>query len=117
MTTHQQQTHYETHLDGEKDYAKDEEAIDATVQVHETTDADDESYKAQSKWTRRYRSTFFQMWILGILSFCGPSMSDSISALGGGGLATPYVANLGNALNYAMSTCVTVSWHCFASES
>jgi hypothetical protein len=41
-------------------------------------------------------------------SFCGPSMQDSISALGGGGLATPYLANLANSLSYALSAVTTL---------
>lgn len=37
------------------------------------------------------------------LSFVGPAMSDAISNLGGGGLSTPYLGNLANALDYASS--------------
>jgi hypothetical protein len=39
------------------------------------------------------------------LSFVGPAMSDAISNLGGGGLSTPYLANLATALGY-MSGCL-----------
>lgn len=35
-------------------------------------------------------------------------MSDAISNLGGGGLSTPWIANLANSLNYAMSFCSTI---------
>lgn len=42
------------------------------------------------------------------LSFVGPAMSDAISNLGGGGLSTPYLANLANALNYAAGCLMTL---------
>lgn len=35
-------------------------------------------------------------------------MNDAISNLGGGGLSTPYLANLAQALNYAMSCLMTL---------
>lgn len=35
------------------------------------------------------------------LSFVGPAMSDAISNLGGGGLSTPFLANLATSLNCA----------------
>ena len=51
-------------------------------------------------------------------------MSDAISNLGGGGLSTPWLANLANSLNYACSFASTVlggpiinkigiKWSCF----
>ncbi|KAK8869439.1 hypothetical protein IAR55_000003 [Kwoniella newhampshirensis] len=57
-----------------------------------------------NKWTRRYRSVAFQMVILAVLAFSGPSMSNAISALGGGGLATPYTANAASATQYSVSS-------------
>jgi MFS family permease len=42
------------------------------------------------------------------LSLVGPAMSDAISNLGGGGLATPWLANLANSLSYAMSFVSTI---------
>ena len=78
-----------------------------------------------SKWTRRYRSVAFQMVVLAILSFSGPSMSNgmfsccplpiwrtlltektAISGLGGGGLATPYTANAASATQYSTSALI-----------
>lgn len=35
-------------------------------------------------------------------------MSDAITNLGGGGLSTPYLANLATALNYAMGCATTL---------
>lgn len=42
------------------------------------------------------------------LSFVGPAMSDAISNLGGGGLSTPYLANLATALSYMAGCLITV---------
>lgn len=42
------------------------------------------------------------------LSFVGPAMSDAISNLGGGGLSTPYLANLATALGYASGCIMTL---------
>lgn len=53
-----------------------------------------------------FRSVLFQMVLFGALSFVGPAMGDAISNLGGGGLSSPYLANLANALNYALG-CIT----------
>ncbi|KAH7093656.1 major facilitator superfamily domain-containing protein [Paraphoma chrysanthemicola] len=55
-----------------------------------------------------YRSVLFQMILFGLLSLVGPAMSDAISNLGGGGLSTPWLANLANSLSYAMSFCSTI---------
>ncbi|KAM0418895.1 hypothetical protein ACHAPT_012160 [Fusarium lateritium] len=60
------------------------------------------------KWLRRYRSVAFQMVILAILSFSGPSMSNAISGLGGGGLATPYTANAAMATQYSTSALIAM---------
>ncbi|OBT73199.1 hypothetical protein VF21_08712 [Pseudogymnoascus sp. 05NY08] len=61
----------------------------------------DSSYLHASKFTRFYRSVLFQMILFGALSFVGPAMSDAISNLGGGGLSTPFLANLATSLNAA----------------
>ncbi|KAH7562174.1 major facilitator superfamily domain-containing protein [Bipolaris maydis] len=55
-----------------------------------------------------FRSVLFQMILFGALSLVGPAMSDAISNLGGGGLSTPWLANLANSLNYTMSFCSTI---------
>ncbi|KAI1380273.1 duf895 domain protein membrane protein [Hypoxylon crocopeplum] len=61
-----------------------------------------------SKWVRRYRSVAFQMVVLAMLSFSGPSMSNAISSLGGGGLATPYTANIASATQYSTSILIAM---------
>lgn len=42
------------------------------------------------------------------LSLVGPAMSDAITNLGGGGLSTPWLANLAQSLSYAMSFFSTI---------
>ncbi|KFY39273.1 hypothetical protein V495_06039, partial [Pseudogymnoascus sp. VKM F-4514 (FW-929)] len=90
----------------------------------------DTSYLRASRFTRFWRSVLFQMLLFGAyvssfslssshfypllspptpnpplipnsLSFVGPAMSDAISNLGGGGLSTPFLANLATSLNSA----------------
>ncbi|KXH36249.1 major facilitator superfamily transporter [Colletotrichum simmondsii] len=68
----------------------------------------DEAYLRASKSTRFYRGVLFQMILFGALSFVGPAMSDAISNLGGGGLSTPYLANLATALSYMAGCLITV---------
>ncbi|GAM34500.1 hypothetical protein TCE0_015f02123 [Talaromyces pinophilus] len=68
----------------------------------------DEEYLRASKTTQFMRGVFFQMILFGALSFVGPSMSDAISNLGGGGLSTPYLANLATSLVYASGVIVTL---------
>lgn len=61
----------------------------------------DTAYLASGRFTKLFRSVLFQMIMFGAISFVGPAMSDAISNLGGGGLSSPYLSNLANALNYA----------------
>ncbi|KPM37677.1 hypothetical protein AK830_g8888 [Neonectria ditissima] len=68
----------------------------------------DEAYLRASSATKFYRSVLFQMILFGALSFVGPAMADAISNLGGGGLSSPYLANLANSLNYASGCMVTL---------
>ncbi|KAL4929744.1 major facilitator superfamily domain-containing protein [Aspergillus undulatus] len=53
-------------------------------------------------WKRVWQHSLTQMVLLSIQAFCGPAMSDAIAGLGGGGLATPEVSNIFNAINYAL---------------
>ncbi|KAK2030393.1 major facilitator superfamily transporter [Colletotrichum zoysiae] len=69
------------------------------------TEEVDEGYLRASRFSKFYRSVLFQMILFGALSFVGPAMSDAISNLGGGGLSTPYLANLATSLAY-MSGCL-----------
>jgi MFS family permease len=68
----------------------------------------EEPQQPQSKWTTFYRGVLFQMILFGALSLVGPAMSDAITNLGGGGLSTPWLANLAQALSYAMSFFSTI---------
>ncbi|KAK2767524.1 hypothetical protein FQN54_003681 [Arachnomyces sp. PD_36] len=53
-------------------------------------------------WKRVWQHSLTQMILLSIQAFCGPAMSDAITGLGGGGLATPQVSNISTSINYAM---------------
>ncbi|OBT81517.1 hypothetical protein VE02_09755 [Pseudogymnoascus sp. 03VT05] len=94
------------------DISRIEDAEVTSPAVEDTRDLDvkmqwgqvveiDSSYRRASKFTRFYRSVLFQMILFGALSFVGPAMSDAISNLGGGGLSTPFLANLATSLNAA----------------
>ncbi|KAK4689638.1 hypothetical protein P7C73_g465, partial [Tremellales sp. Uapishka_1] len=88
-----------------------EQPLESVVAVQNRDDEEDvvdESYLSSSKWVRIFRGTYFQMAMLGGLSFSGPAMSDAIDGLGGGGLATPYTANAANAASYALSCAMTL---------
>lgn len=61
----------------------------------------DTAYLSSGRFTKFFRGVLFQMILFGAISFVGPAMSDAISNLGGGGLSSPYLSNLANALNYA----------------
>lgn len=64
---------------------------------------DMEHYRATVPlWKRVWQHSLTQMILLSIQSFCGPAMSDAITGLGGGGLATPLVSNISTAIRYAM---------------
>ncbi|KAL2841760.1 major facilitator superfamily domain-containing protein [Aspergillus pseudoustus] len=54
------------------------------------------------RWKRVWQHSLTQMILLSIQAFCGPAMSDAITGLGGGGLATPQVSNISTAIRYAM---------------
>ncbi|KFZ01411.1 hypothetical protein V500_00784 [Pseudogymnoascus sp. VKM F-4518 (FW-2643)] len=68
----------------------------------------DEAHLRASTAKKFWRSVLFQMVLFGALSFVGPAMTDAISNLGGGGLSTPFLANLATSLNYAASVLVTL---------
>ncbi|KAF9881471.1 major facilitator superfamily transporter [Colletotrichum karsti] len=68
----------------------------------------DDAYLRATKFTKFWRSVLWQMILFGALSFVGPAMSDAISNLGGGGLSTPYLANLATSLNYAAGCLMTL---------
>ncbi|KAF5252695.1 hypothetical protein FANTH_2322 [Fusarium anthophilum] len=94
----------DTKISGHNDLAPTTSYIDGEV-----LDAGiDYSYLNTSKFTKFYRSVLFQMILLGLLSCVGPAMSDAISNLGGGGLSTPYLANLATSLNYTAGCLLTL---------
>ncbi|KAF9486910.1 hypothetical protein BDN71DRAFT_1405485, partial [Pleurotus eryngii] len=47
-----------------------------------------------------FRSTTFQVLVVGGVFFCAPGMYNALSALGAGGLATPWYANATAAAGY-----------------
>ncbi|KAJ8522395.1 hypothetical protein ONZ45_g1042 [Pleurotus djamor] len=47
-----------------------------------------------------FRSTIFQVFVVGGVFFCAPGMYNALSALGAGGLATPWYANATAAAGY-----------------
>ncbi|CAI7626865.1 unnamed protein product [Penicillium pancosmium] len=86
---------------------RDEEPRDPETQQAELTDLphgiDVEQYRATvPRWKRIWQHSLTQMVLLSIQAFCGPAMSDAITGLGGGGLATPQVSNISTAIRYAM---------------
>ncbi|RKL44800.1 hypothetical protein BFJ72_g3451 [Fusarium proliferatum] len=94
----------DTKISGHNDLAPTNSYIDGEV-----LDAGiDYGYFNASKFTKFYRSVLFQMILLGLLSCVGPAMSDAISNLGGGGLSTPYLANLATSLNYTAGCLLTL---------
>ncbi|SCO23475.1 uncharacterized protein FFE2_15592 [Fusarium fujikuroi] len=94
----------DTKISGHNDLAPTTSYIDGEV-----LDAGiDYGYFNASKFTKFYRSVLFQMILLGLLSCVGPAMSDAISNLGGGGLSTPYLANLATSLNYTAGCLLTL---------
>ncbi|KAJ6618791.1 major facilitator superfamily domain-containing protein [Mycena sp. CBHHK59/15] len=56
-----------------------------------------------------YRSTIFQILVVGGVFFCAPGMYNALSSLGAGGLATPWYANATAAAGYVFMafTCIT----------
>lgn len=53
-------------------------------------------------WMQWRRTTLAQMIVLSCLAFCGPAMSDAISNLGGGGLASAEAFLAASASQYAI---------------
>ncbi|GJN94059.1 hypothetical protein Rhopal_007123-T1 [Rhodotorula paludigena] len=51
---------------------------------------------------RIYRSTFFQILIVGIISLLAPGLWNGAQALGAGGALEPYLVNAGNSIVFAL---------------
>ncbi|RJE21794.1 hypothetical protein PHISCL_05885 [Aspergillus sclerotialis] len=83
-----------------------EDAVPTVPTTNEPTPAngvDLEEYRMNVPlWKRVWQHSLTQMFLLSVQSFCGPAISDAITGLGGGGLATPEVSNISNALRYAL---------------
>ncbi|KAH7199380.1 major facilitator superfamily domain-containing protein [Fusarium oxysporum] len=94
----------DTKISGHNDLAPTTSYIDGEV----LDTGIDHGYLNAPKFTKFYRSVLFQMILLGLLSCVGPAMSDAISNLGGGGLSTPYLANLATSLNYTAGCLLTL---------
>ncbi len=116
-------------MSGDKKTHEDGQAVAAEPIAGESHELDHFALRVveipQNKWLRRYRSVAFQMVVLALLAFSGPSMSNgksfpgakfvdlrtrvnityliAISSLGGGGQATPYTANTASATQYSTS--------------
>ncbi|KAL2867717.1 major facilitator superfamily domain-containing protein [Aspergillus lucknowensis] len=86
----------------------DSKTPDPSSQLPDGTDAQGavvnmEAYRETVPlWKRAWQHSLTQMILLSIQAFCGPAMSDAITGLGGGGLATPQVSNISTAIRYAM---------------
>ncbi|KAF4119667.1 Ion channel regulatory protein UNC-93 [Geosmithia morbida] len=90
-----------TKVDG-KEVAVDASQPDTAVLPSGTTNLDMDEYQATVPlWRRVWQHSLTQMMLLSVQAFCGPAMADAIAGLGGGGLATPRVNNITNALTYA----------------
>lgn len=58
----------------------------------------------RSRWERFYRSTLFQILIVGICSFCSPGIWVAMNGLGVGGSQSPDLVNAANAILYGFMT-------------
>ncbi|KAJ7246011.1 hypothetical protein C8J57DRAFT_1347723 [Mycena rebaudengoi] len=56
-----------------------------------------------------FRSTIFQIFVVGAVFFCAPGIDNALSSLGAGGLATPWYANATAAASFAFMAfmCIT----------
>ncbi|KAF9259716.1 hypothetical protein L218DRAFT_874130 [Marasmius fiardii PR-910] len=56
-------------------------------------DGQESEVEAPSYKVHWFRSTLFQVVVVGMVFFCAPGMSNALASLGAGGLATPWYAN------------------------
>ncbi|KAM0706187.1 hypothetical protein Q7P35_006736 [Cladosporium inversicolor] len=54
------------------------------------------------RFSTLYRSTLFQIVIVGLVAFCEPGIWTALNNLGAGGNAKPYLNNAANALTYGL---------------
>lgn len=55
--------------------------------------------RVQVKW---YRSTFYNITILGLCNFAAPGIWSAMNSLGAGGTASPALTNAANALTFCL---------------
>lgn len=55
--------------------------------------------RVQTKW---YRSTFYNITILGLCNFAAPGIWTAMNSLGAGGTASPALTNAANALTFCL---------------
>ncbi|KAL5116635.1 hypothetical protein ACEQ8H_005513 [Pleosporales sp. CAS-2024a] len=72
---------------------------DKDVSVETGSEAGMEKRDYPVKW---YRSTFFNMTILGLCNFSAPGIWGAMNSLGAGGAQTPHLVNAGNALTFCL---------------
>ncbi|KAE8146598.1 major facilitator superfamily domain-containing protein [Aspergillus avenaceus] len=77
-------------------------AVSDTTTDHTQAIAVGECTETVPLWKKVWRHSLTQMMLLSVQAFCGPAMSDAITGLGGGGLASPQVSNISNAIRYAL---------------
>ncbi|KAF1363432.1 hypothetical protein EJ07DRAFT_102370 [Lizonia empirigonia] len=63
------------------------------------SDVEEERRNYPTKW---YRSTFFNMTILGLCNFSAPGIWGAMNSLGAGGAQSPHLVNAGNALTFCL---------------
>ncbi|PSN62257.1 hypothetical protein BS50DRAFT_561466 [Corynespora cassiicola Philippines] len=61
-----------------------------------------ESGEKRNHPTRWYRSTFFNMTILGLCNFAAPGIWGAMNSLGAGGAQSPHLVNAANALTFCL---------------
>lgn len=66
----------------------------------------------QVGWIPLFRSTLFQIFIVGLCAFCAPGIWSAMNGLGVGGSASPDLINAANAILYGFMTitCFAGPW-------
>lgn len=71
----------------------------SSVEMHPTRPTQMIQTQGTVKW---YRSTFFNMTILGLCNFAAPGIWGAMNSLGAGGAQKPYLVNTANALTFSL---------------
>ncbi|KAH8920221.1 MFS general substrate transporter [Atractiella rhizophila] len=97
-------------------FPSDEKVSPTNTQVGEAGEIDSLPIHAPPSRVPFFRSTIFQIIVVGGVFFCAPGMYNALSSLGAGGLASPWYVNATNAAGYAFMAAfcvfggVIVSW-------